>query len=171
MEPLNKKERKKAFWKFLAFFLVTVIFLMGAVLLNVQLPKEEHEVLGKKYEQLNKELEFQADFSEGIKEVKAKLDSINQEGQNPMFLDEVINSKLAGLNESVTQTDSLQRDELYNYVIQSFLALQESKRKLRDLQDSQKALKDYQENIKTYKEELEKTEESLARCRQLGSVN
>lgn len=169
MEPLNKKERKKAFWKFLAFFVITIIFLMGAVYINVGLlPGEQNEVLRAKYERLDQEVKFQTDFSEGIKEVKATLDSINQSNQNVMYLEQVINTKLAGIQESVSQTDSLQQDKLYNYIIQALLDLQESKRKLRDLQDTQKLIEKYQENIERYKEELEQTQQNLNLCRQLS---
>lgn len=168
MEPLNKKERKKAFWKFLAFFIVTILFVMGAVFINFRIPKEQKELLKKENKVLNAELEFQTDFTKGIKEVKATLDSINQSGQNVMYLEQVISTKLAGIQEKITQADSLRQRKLYNYVIQSLLALQESKRKLRDLQSSQKLIKKYRQNVKRYKKALEQTEEDLSLCRQLS---
>ena len=169
MEPLNKKERKKAFWKFLAFFIVTILFVMGAVFINFDIPQEQKKLLAKENKILNRELDFQTDFSKGIRDVKAMLDSINQSGQNVMYLEQLVNTKLAGINQSIPDGDSLRQRKLYNHVIQSLLALQESKRKLRDLQNAQKLIQKYKKNIKRYKEALEQTEEDLSLCRQLSS--
>lgn len=168
MEPLNKKERRRAFRKFLAFFSITMLVVTGAVYINVHIPVEENEDLRAKYEQLNNELEFQTDFANSIREVKAILDSINQSGQNVMYLEQVASTKLAGVKESVPVTDSLRQDKLYDYVIQTMLALQESKRKLRDTRASQKLIGDYQQNIERYKEALEQTQRDLDICRQLS---
>ena len=169
MEPLNKKERKKAFWKFLAFFIVTILFVMGAVFINFDIPQKQKKLLAKENELLNRELDFQTDFSKGIKEVKATLDSINQSGQNVMYLERLVNTKLAEINQSIPEGDSLRQRKLYNYVIQSFLDLQESKRKLRELQNAQKLIQKYKKNVERYMEALEQTERDLSRCRQLSS--
>lgn len=168
MEALNKQERRKAFWKFLAFFLITILFVTGAVYINFQIPVEENEVLRSKYEQLNNEIEFQTDFAENIRDVKITLDSINQSGQNVMYLEQVVSTKLAGVKESVPENDSLRQHKLYDYMIQTMLALQESKRKLRDLRESQNLIGDYQQNIERYKETLEQTQRDLDICRQLS---
>jgi predicted GNAT family acetyltransferase len=169
MEPLNKKERKKAYWKFLAFFMVTILFVTGAVFVNFQIPVQENDVLRAQNERLNRELEFQTDFAAGIKEVKAKLDSINQSGQNVMYLEQVVSTKLAGVQESIPRADSLQQRKLYDYVIQTMLALQETKRKLRDLKESQKLIGEYQQNVERYKDALEQSQRDLDICRQLSS--
>lgn len=168
MESLNKKERRRAFWTFLAFFLVTLLFVTGAVYMNVQIPVEENKVLRAQYAQLDQELEFQTDFAESIREVKVTLDSINQSGQNVMYLEQVISTKLAGVKESIPQNDSLRQHKLYDYVIQTMLALQESKRRLRDLREAQQLIGDYQQNVERYKETLEQTRRDLDICRQLS---
>lgn len=168
MEALNKKERRRAFWKFLAFFLITILFITGAVYINFQIPVEENEVLRTQYERLNYELEFQTDFAKSIREIKVTLDSINQSGQNVMYLEQVVSTKLAGVKESVPETDSLRQYKLYDYVIQTMLALQESKRKLRDLREAQELIGDYQQNMERYKEALEQTRRDLDICRQLS---
>lgn len=168
MEPLNKKERRRAFWKFLAFFSITILFVTGAVYINVHIPVEENEDLRAKYEQLNNELEFQTDFANSIREVKVTLDSINQSGQNVMYLEQVVSTKLAGVKESVPESDSLRQQRLYDYVIQTMLALQESKRMLRDSRESQNLIGDYQQNIERYKEALEQSRRDLDICRQLS---
>lgn len=168
MEPLNKKERRKAFWQFLAFFLITVLFITGAVYINVQIPVKENKVLRAKYDRLRKELDFQTEFASSIREVKATLDSINQTGQNVMYLDQVVSTKLAGVKESIPHADSLQQSRLYDYVIQTMLTLQESKRKMRDLKNSKNLVDDYKNNIERYKKALEQTKRDLTTCRQLS---
>jgi len=168
MEALNKKERRKAFWMFFAFFSVTILFVTGAVYMNVQIPVEENKVLRSKHEQINSEFDFQADFAKNIREIKATLDSINRSGQNVMYLEQVVSTKLAGVKESIPETDSLRQHKLYDYVIQSMLALQEAKRKVRDLKASQDLIGEYQQNIERYKEALDQTRRDLDICRQLS---
>lgn len=168
MEALNKKERRRAFWKFLAFFLITILFITGAVYINFQIPVKENKVLRTKYERLNHELEFQTDFAKRIREVQVTLDSINQSGQNVMYLEQVVSTKLAGVKESIPESDSLRQHKLYGYVIQTMLILQESKRKLRDLREAQKLIGDYQQNVERYREALEQTQRDLDICRQLS---
>lgn len=168
MEALNKKERRRAFWTFLAFFLVTLLFVTGAVYINFQIPVEENRVLRTKYEQLNDEFEFQTEFAKSIREVKVTLDSINRSGQNVMYLEQVISTKLAGVKESVPPNNRLHQHKLYDYVIQAMLALQESKRRLRDLREARQLIGDYQQNIERYKEALEQSRRDLDICRQLS---
>lgn len=168
MDPLNKKERRKAFWQFLAFFLITVVFIMGAVYINVQIPVKENEVLRAKHQRLSKELEFQTELASSIREVKTTLDSINHSGQNVMYLDQVISTKLAEVKESIPHADSLQQNKFYDYIIQTMLALQESKRKLRDLRNSKNLVDDYKNNMERYKKALEQAKRDLTTCRQLS---
>lgn len=136
--------------------------------MNVQIPVEENKVLRAQYAKLDQELEFQTDFAESIREVKVTLDSINQSGQNVMYLEQVVSTKLAGVKESIPQNDSLRQHKLYDYVIQTMLALQESKRRLRDLREAQQLIGDYRQNVERYKEALEQTRRDLDICRQLS---
>lgn len=168
MEPLNKKERNTAFWKFLAFFLVTVILVITAVFINFQVPLKENRLLRAEYEKLNQEMEFQSRFANEIHEVEGILDSINREGQNVMYLEQLASTKLAAMKESIPANDSLRQREMYDYVIQALLSLQDNKRNLRSSNESRTLVNEYRENLERYKDALEQARRDLDICRQLA---
>lgn len=170
MEPLNKKERKKAFWRFLTFFLVTVILVVAAVFINFQIPLKENRLLRAKHEKMNRELEFQTGFTKNMHEVEEILDSINHRGQNVMYLEQLVSNKLAGMKESIPGDDSLRQRKMYDAIIQALLALQDSKRHLREHEESRTLLAEYEQNIEHYREALDQAKRDLDICRQLSSV-
>lgn len=170
MEPLNKRERVKAYYRFLLFFLITVVVIILAVFINYQIPMKENKILRVQYEQLNKELEFQTSFSRKMNEVQNILDSINNTGQNVPYLEQLVSTKLAAMKESIPVNDSLKQRKMYDYTIQTLLTLQDSKRNLRDYKESQVLIKQYEDNIQKYKDAYEQSKRDLDICRQLSNM-
>ncbi len=171
METLNKEERNSAFWKFLIMFSVTVIILCTALFFNFRVPAKENLVLKEQNKRLSEEFEFQKTFVEGVQEIKVTLDSINIEGKNIYFMDQLISRKLASLKEQVPDSSFVEQKTLYDCVIQLSLALQASKRELRDLQGMKKLINEYTESLQMYKDELEQAKRDLDICRQLSNSN
>ena len=168
MRPINQKERSDLFWKFLLFFVITIILVTSAIYINVQLPVQENKLLKIRYDQVNKELEFQSVFSKKMNDVRNILDSINNSGQNVLYLEQLASTKLAGMKESIPPSDSIRHKAMYDHIIQTLIALQHSKRNLRDFKESQTALKQYEVNMQKYKEELDNVRRDLDICRQLS---
>ena len=168
MKPLNQNTRNDLYLKFLLFFFLTSALVVLAIFVDVQLPTQENKILKAKYAQINKELEFQSGFTKKVNEVRSILDSINNSGQNVMYLEQLASTKLAGMKESIPVEDSIKQKALYDYMIQTLIALQNSKKNLRDFKENQAALKQYELNIQKYKEELDNTKRDLDICRQLS---
>lgn len=167
MEPLNQQERKKAFWKFLAFFIVSMLFIVGAVYFNFEIPEQREGVLRDKYELLSNEFKFQEEFGKKFKQVSITLDSINVEGQNDMYLSQKASNKLANMQEMVSNTDTLKQRVMYTNMIQVLLDLNRAKKKLRNLEVSPEVIKQYKQRIQEYKKALEDAKKRMRNYRQL----
>jgi hypothetical protein len=167
MKPLNKAERITLFLKFLSFFVITVALIVAAIFIDFQIPHVENKLLKQRYEQINKELVFQTAFSKKMHEVKLILDSINNSGQNIMYLEQLASTKLAGMKESIPDNDSLSQKALYDYIIQDLITIQYGKRDLRNFKESQSAIKAYETSLDGLKNELDQAKRDLDICRQL----
>jgi len=171
MKPLNKKERSKAFINFIWMFLFTSLLIVGAVYFDFRVPLKENKVLKKDNTKLRKEYDFQMQFIGGVKDVKINLDSINMEGQNVFFLEQLVSRKLATMKEAIPSDGIAEQKAYYDYVIQLCLELQTAKRELRDLQGMKTMINDYKENLQRYKDEFNQAKRDLDICRQLSNVN
>ena len=171
MKSLNKKERNKAFINFIWMFLFTIILIVGAIYFDFRVPLKENKVLKADNSKLRKEYDFQMEFINGVRDVKSNLDSINMEGQNVFFLEQLVSRKLATMKESIPGDGLAEQKAYYDYVIQLCLELQTAKRELRDLQGMKSMIQDYKENLQRYKEECNQAKRDLDICRQLSNMN
>ena len=169
MRPLNYKDRRRTFLRFLIMFLITVILTVSALFINFRIPVSENRQLKAGYETVNRELDFQSDFTRKFNEVKEILDTIDQPGANALYLEQLVSSKLAGMKEAIPVKDSLRQRKMYDYIIQSLLSLQESKRNLKEFSHSRELITQYQQNLQQYKDALDQAQRDLDICRQLSN--
>lgn len=162
MEPINKKERRIIFFKFLAYFIVTVALIILAVFVNYQFPFEELRLMKAKNEQLNKELQFKENFSAKMNEVKLLLDSVNTEGKNPAYLNQLASTKLAAMTESVMNAEYIAQKSIYQYVIHNLLTIQEIRQSMRDIKAKEAQLKEYEINLDKCQKSLSEAQTQLA---------
>jgi hypothetical protein len=150
-------------------FLITVALTVSALFINFRIPVSENQLLKTGYENVNRELEFQSDFTKKFNEVKEILDTIDHPGANTLYLEQLVSSKLAGMKEAIPAKDSLRQRKMYDYIIQSLLSLQESKRNLKEFSHSRELITQYQQNLQQYKDALDQAQRDLDICRQLSN--
>ena len=63
MEVLNHKQRNRAYWLFVLFFVITVAVLVSAIFFNAYFPFKENSLLKKENIKMQKEMEIQDNFS------------------------------------------------------------------------------------------------------------
>lgn len=159
MKPKNSKERQVAFFKFLAFFLATVLTVVIAVYFNYKVPNEENDLLRGKIEEDKHIKEFQNDFFKEMKIIKNKIDSLDIPGEDTKFDYELIASKLVKLQGKIEKKDTTFRYEMYTDIVSTFDELQKSKEKLRDVNKEIKVKEEYKralEKCETKKELLQR---------------
>lgn len=150
MEILNKKERYSAFVMFLLMFGITTGILIFALYFNFKLPLKENEVLRNENELMNKQFDYQKNFSKEFGNVVKMLDSLKKNPDRATFIQQDISQKLGVLSKDIPQ-DTLSAG-FYQRVIIG----------IQDLVNSKKDIQNVEE-FKTKIEELKKENDGLTK--------
>ncbi len=161
MKPKNVKERRNSFFKFLLLFLVTVGTIVTAVYFNFKVPSKENELLKDQAKVIEKEIDFQSDFSEQMESIKRMIDSLETPGVNIPFQNNLISKKLVNLQEKIPVKDSTYRYDMYTNIVSLFAELQETKDKLRDLKDAEMTIQEYKEALDNCKQDYKEVQRDL----------
>ena len=98
MEILNKKERYSAFVMFLLMFGITTGILIFALYFNFKLPLKENEVLRNENELMNKQFDYQKNFSKEFGNVVKMLDSLKKNFSDNQIVCSSIHFHFLGLH-------------------------------------------------------------------------
>lgn len=158
-QVLNAKERRKAFWKFFIFFLLTILAVIGAVFFNFQMPRAENKILRQEMAGYGQSAGDRSKFSEVLLQVKNKLDS----------LDKVDESAKAGLDGNIGRLiDDLKKmsanDETNNTIIAGFEGYRFYKNKSMAATKGDNALETCQEKLQTARDEINDLKTKMTNC-------
>ena len=132
MQVQNSKERKKAFWNFLVFFVVTIGLVITTVFFSVQVPFKQNQKLQGEIARIEKERAQAEQFALKMNEAIGLFEKVNQNGEQTELIDANITKNLNELNSMIGK-DSTELRMLYNNVIVSLYDLQASKKKARSI--------------------------------------
>ncbi|AWK05195.1 hypothetical protein HYN56_13520 [Flavobacterium crocinum] len=166
MEVLNKKERQKAFYAFLAAFFITFFIMFLAVSFNLYLPTAENKLLKAENEMMKREYDYQTNFSIKIDSVRMTIDSINSPKVDNDFQQRLANVMVANIYQKIPK-DSTENKKLYNNIILAYKNIIDYKKQIRSLTHNAHLIDSLNQSAKTYKEELEKVSRDLDVCRQI----
>jgi len=167
MEPLNKNERARSFWKFLALLLGVIILSIVAVFVNYKVPYVENEILRTQNVKYEEQLGNDFSFYQKLDTVRQLLDKINNPGENVVYLDQFISSTLVDMGKNLSDTTS--RKEFYSNIISQALELQKAKKQLRDLGGASKDVETYKSDLEKLSRDLDNAKRDLDLCRQLSN--
>ncbi|KNB63062.1 type VI secretion system TssO [Chryseobacterium sp. Hurlbut01] len=166
MEVLNQKQRNKAYWFFVLFFVITVAVLVSAVFFNAYFPFKENSLLKKENVKMQKEMEIQDKFSFQLEKVKAAVDSMGMPKQNDFFNEKLSLSILADMYNQLPK-DTLKNKNMYNNTIMTYKDLIDAKKQIKQLSGNQVLMDSLSTINKTLKAEYDKMKTDLEVCRQL----
>ena len=132
MEVLNHKQRNRAYWLFVLFFVITVAVLVSAIFFNAYFPFKENSLLKKENIKMQKEMEIQDNFSFQVEKVKAAVDSIGMPQQNDFFNEKLALSILADMYKQLPK-DTMKNKNMYNNTILAYKDLIDSKKQSKQL--------------------------------------
>lgn len=162
MKPKNSKERRNSILKFALLFVITTAIIVTTFFFDFNLiPIQENKVLRKRSTLIEKEMEFQEGFSEGMKEVISLIDSLDTPGQNTSYIDQLINSKIVDLQKTIPVNDSTYRYDMYTNIVKSYLDIKEMKAKLKNYDKIDETLLQYKEELDRVREELNTANRNL----------
>ena len=148
---INSKDRTQAYFKFLLFFVITVIVVIMAIFFDFYMPSKENKLLKDEVYMQRRQEANQQKFVEKMTRVIAMLDSMNQSKNNTDQLGFQINTQINDLQKLQENAGGLY-DDLDKAVIENMQALIERKKTIANLEGG----------IQKYKDELES-------CKSLGS--
>ena len=140
MKPLNRLERNNAFLGFLLLFLITIAVIMAVIFNSIEVPYRESDQLRKKIFTMQSEKELSDSFNVAMKEAMNELAKFDGKGnaQAINYSVQLRINKMKKLIEDIPDADN----SIYGSVIQNIGDLNESKTKLKLLEDS----KNYTQN-------------------------
>lgn len=151
-QVLNSQERNQAFFKFLLFFLVTIILIIGAVYFNYRMPTRENEMLQSEVDVQRTQDVNQQKFVSRMQEATALLDSLEKKGTNFEQIDLQLNSKMQELSV-LQQKDNTIYGKMNKVIIDRLAELQQSKRERREAALRLSRLADTEAELEKYKQE------------------
>ena len=166
MEVLYHKQRNRAYWLFVLFFVITVAVLVSAIFFNAYFPFKENSLLKKENIKMQKEMEIQDNFSFQVEKVKAAVDSIGMPQQNDFFNEKLALSILADMYKQLPK-DTMKNKNMYNNTILAYKDLIDSKKQIKQLSGNQVLMDSLSTINKTLKAEYDKMKTDLDVCRQL----
>jgi len=161
MKPKNIKERRSGFFKFVLLFTLVTITILWSVFFNFRIPKIENNLLKTRSKNIERDMKYQKQFAEEMISSKKMLDSFNTPGQNRLYLNSLLSSKLVDLQRSIPRKDATYRYEMYTTIIETLVNLQDSKNELKSLSESKKLIKEYRTELERTRQELKETKRDL----------
>ena len=166
MKPTNTKERTQAKVRFLLFLVVTMALVIAAIFFDYQIPEKENKLLRTNMKKNNELLAAEEAFANQMRSVKGLLDSMDIEGVNADYIEQIISKKLANMQMDAESDDTFRR-EMYSNIIQTYLELKNAKSSLLRMEGSMSDLNDYSDLVERYKEDLQQVQRDLDNCRRM----
>lgn len=166
MRPLNSKQRRTTFARFLVLLVVTVALVVVAVFFGFRVPTTENAMYRERHQQMLNQDQEEQNFARKMEEVKSLLDSMDMAGVNADYMERLVSSELADAQSALPTEDSTYRRRMYTNIIQTYLELKDAKASLLRLSDMEGELTEYDELINQYKEDLQQAQRDLDICRQ-----
>jgi hypothetical protein len=131
MTPLNTAERRSTFFRFLLFFIISLVIVAITAFYGIQVPFKENEIMRHQIAGYQDDQLFLQRFSVKVAQTREMLEKINKPGVEPLILDGRIQGSIDSLNIQIGP-DSTKHPLLYRDVVNSLLILRQAKRDLRE---------------------------------------
>ncbi len=142
MKPKNSKERRNSFFKFFLLFLFTVATIIFAIYFNYKVPTQENTILKQKFKLVEKDLEFQKEFTEEMNSIKTLMDSLDVPGTQKAYINSLISKKLVDLQTMIPTKDSTYKYDMYKSIVHLNIDIQKYKGRLFELRDAEEKIKE-----------------------------
>lgn len=156
----NSSERKSAFGKFLFFFLLSTLFIVGAVYFNVNISNKENSVLNKEVYRYKTYEAAQRKFVQISNDTKHLIDSLTAQGANTVYLNQQIAVQLRQLTD-LEYKDSSIFNQLNTAMINSLWAYSDATNKYVSYGDAPQQLENYKQKYDQAQRDLESARQDL----------
>lgn len=154
MTPVNAQDRKKAFGRFLIFYIITTGIIVAAIFFGYQVPFQQNKKLQEQMAIVEKERAFGRQFFTQLSDTKALLDSVNKPGVQSELIDGQIDSKLQQLTALVDK-DSVSEKRLYQEIIKTYFEIKDDKKRIRAGGDKDAQVASVEEQVNQWKKKYD----------------
>jgi len=133
MQPLNAPERKKAFFNFLLFFVITVAVILVTVYFSMQVPLKDNDKLIKETALANNEKLFMQEFEGKMQETTNLVESITKV-ENVFKIGKDLDNHFKDMNNMISET--VWSKDICNKIIDNLISLRSAKDQLRNVNNS-----------------------------------
>lgn len=157
---VNNRERDIAFWKFLGFFLLTTLIIVGAVYFNMRIPVKDNQMMRQQIGTFRTQAMAQEKFVKSMDEAKNLIDSLNRPGANTVYLNQMIAARIRELAQ-LQYKDSSMFSRLNKNVLDVFLRYQEATNKNVNMGDLPRQLEDFKSRYEQTQRDLDNARRDL----------
>lgn len=132
MKPLNREERNRAFFRFLAFFLVTVGLIVAVFFFSIDIPLREGREIRKQMFAMQNERAVTDSFNTAMKEAMKELDKFNLKAETPTAIRQRVEFRIIEMDQLLKSIPNGE-NSVYALMIRNVRDLNEAKAKLSSL--------------------------------------
>src|SRR5687768_18381818 len=126
----NSAERRRAFLRFLLFYIITTALIVGAAFFGIYVPFKQNQQLQDQLNVVQREKEFDKQFFTLMQETKSLLDTVNSAGPSIDVIEGRIAQKIQEM-DAILNKDSISGKRIYSQVVQYFTDAKNDKKTLR----------------------------------------
>jgi hypothetical protein len=157
---LNVRERDTAFWKFLAFFILSTLLVVSAVYFDTRIPAKDNAIMREQISSYKTQAISQEKFVRSMDDAKSLIDSLSRPGSNNVYLNQQIAARIRELAQ-LQYKDSSMYSRLNKNVLDVFLRYQEAANKVVSMGDIPRQLDDYKAKYEQAQRDLDNTRRDL----------
>lgn len=154
MQPVNKKERSKAFWKFFFLFLLCIVLIGATLFMSILVPFKQNDQMRSQISEYQKDRQFADEFTNKMSTIAQKLDSINFNPTKADLMDSEISGRIDDLYSRV-ERDSLPNKPFYRNVVLLLRDLRLAKQQIRETSGKDASAGEMRMQISQLEKELE----------------
>ena len=134
MEPKNKQEKRKLYFRFLFVFIIAILIATIPIYLTMQLVRQENKLTAKELQVLQDKIDFQRNIAVQIDSVNHMFEDYDSPSVDIDKLNADIGILLSDMENSIPADTSWQSIMNIN-IIQTYLSLKKSKNSIIELQN------------------------------------
>ncbi|MBC7829328.1 MAG: hypothetical protein H7122_16385 [Chitinophagaceae bacterium] len=154
MKPKNSPERKKAFIRFVIFYLISTALIITAIFFGLQVPFKENKQLQSQLDVVYKERDFDRKLFNLMSETRKMLDTVNSAGTKTEVVEGRINQNILQM-DAMLNKDSIAGKKIYSELVLIFNDAKNDKKLIRAASDKDATVKIKDQEIKELKQNLE----------------
>ncbi|MFT4204254.1 MAG: type VI secretion system TssO [Chitinophagaceae bacterium] len=161
MKSLNASQRENALWQFFLFFLLSTGFIVATVVMGMQVPFRQNDLLKKHLAMYQRQRLFMDTFSARMIDTQNLLDSVNRPGVQAELIDGQIADNLRTMNSMIV-ADSTIPKAVYTSIVGNFANLKDAKQQLRSAGNNDQTINTLKQQLATYQSQLQQAQLTIA---------